>query len=291
MNKVITDIFQDVAEFRKCAPGINAHISFDELTSSAVSAKKRISDMITIEIWDGISATPESDESAIKTSLKIAYANLTMHHAIVFNIVSLRLSGKADVYKSELEAMKRQYIDNYFNAMDSLIKDLSQSTQYKDLWQETEHHKMIDGLQLKTTAQFNNFYGIDMSYLFFFRSVSLQRELLIEEGMNTIYERAADKADLVEKLHFALSKLIIALALVRFDIIELPPTIRSLFDEQKSTRAGADEATRAQLLASQLRESAMASISAIEVALSEPAVGGYTSNTALNREEDKVFLI
>ena len=215
MSTVITDIFQDVADFRKCAPGISAQLEFDELNSSAISAKKRITDIITTGIWDQLQTKTDS----INKTLRIAYANLIMHHPIVFNIVSMRISGGADVYKSELETMRRQYIDNYFNAMDSLIKELSHNNEHSPLWEATDHFKMIDKLQLKTASQFNNFYGIDMSYLFFFRSVSLQREILIEEGMAGIFERAEGKEQLIEKLHFSLSKMVVALALLRFDII------------------------------------------------------------------------
>lgn len=287
MSNILTTIFQDVGEFRKYAPGISAHTSFDELNSSGISAKKRITDIITNDIWDAVAV----EQTDINTSLKIALANLTMHNGVIFEVVSKRLSGGADVYKAEQEKMQRHYIDNYFNAMDSLIKDLSQSDDHKDLWQGTDHYKMIDGLQLKTTADLHKYYSIDMSYLFFFRSVSLQREILIEDGMNTLYERAADKPELVEKLHFALSKLVVAMALSRFDIIELPATIRSLFDEQKSSRSGSDEATRAQSLAAELRQTAMSSIGAVEVVLSKPTASGYASNTALNREDDKFFMI
>lgn len=287
MSTIVTDIFQDVAEFRKYAPGVSAQTDFDELNSSAISAKKKITDIITSEIWDQVQ--PETD--SINQSLKIAYANLIMHHAVVFNIVSLRISGGADVYKSEQETMRRQYIDNYFNAMDSLIKELSENDNYKTLWEATDHYKMISKLELKTTGAFHSFYGIDMSYLFFFRSVSLQREVLIEEGMSTIFERAAGKDHLIEKLYFALSKMVVALALTRFDIIEMPATIRSLFDEQKSSRAGSDEANRAQLLASNLRQSAMASIRAVEMALTEPDISDIASDTSLNDERDKFYFI
>ena len=286
--KIITEIFPNVADFQKYAPGISGQQDFTNLRSSAMSAKKHITDTITSEIWDLIAAAIHSD--ALE-SLKMAYSNLIMHHAVVFNVVSLRLSGTADVYKSEMETMRRQYIDNYFNGMDSLIKILSESDTYKTQWRETENHKIIDQLELKTTREFNHFYGIDMSYLFFFRCMPLQREALVVDKLGDTFKKAKGNDDLTELLRFALAKTVVSMALVRFDIITFPPTIRSLFDEQKVSRSGSDEKDRARILAEELRAAAMASIESVELALSAPDTSNVVSNTALNKEEDKFYFI
>ena len=81
-----------------------------------------------------------------------------------------------------------------------------------------------------------------MSYLFFYRSATLQREILFE-GISDTFAKAAEaeREDLTDKLKLALAQLVISLALLRFDFTELPGTIRSLFNEQKSSRSGANE--------------------------------------------------
>lgn len=285
--KAINDLFQNIAEFREMVPGISANLEFSELNSSAISARKQIRNIITSDLWDQIKSETDSDAHLY---LSNAFANLIMHKALIFDIIAKRMSGKADVYKHELETMRRQYIDNYYNAMDSLIQELSENSAYSEKWRASSDYKLIDELKIKTTAEFNSFYGIDMSYLFFFRSISIQREILLD-GISDTFVKAVEREDLIKKLKLALSHLVVAMAITRFDIIELPATIRSLFDEQKTSRSGSDEQNRILALASELRGNAMNIVSGVELALSEPDTSDIVSETSMNREEDKIYLI
>lgn len=285
--KAINDLFQNIAEFREMVPGISANLEFSELNSSAISARKQIRNIITSDLWDQIKSETDSDAHLY---LSNAFANLIMHKALIFDIIAKRMSGKADVYKHELETMRRQYIDNYYNAMDSLIQELSENSAYSEKWRASSDYKLIDELKIKTTAEFNSFYGIDMSYLFFFRSISIQREILLD-GISDTFVKAVEREDLIKKLKLALSHLVVAMAITRFDIIELPATIRSLFDEQKTSRSGSDEQNRILALASELRSRAMNIVSGVELALSEPDTSDIVSETSMNREEDKIYLI
>lgn len=285
--KAINDLFQNIAEFREMVPGISANLEFSELNSSAISARKQIRNIITSDLWDQIKSETDSDAHLY---LSNAFANLIMHKALIFDVIAKRMSGKADVYKHELETMRRQYIDNYYNAMDSLIQELSENSAYSEKWRASSDYKLIDELKIKTTAEFNSFYGIDMSYLFFFRSISIQREILLD-GISDTFVKAVEREDLIKKLKLALSHLVVAMAITRFDIIELPATIRSLFDEQKTSRSGSDEQNRILALASELRGNAMNIVSGVELALSEPDTSDIVSETSMNREEDKIYLI
>lgn len=282
----LSDFFSNIDELRIFVPYISARFEMSELGSSAIGARKQIRDIITRKIWDKIKGENDTDA---RMYLSNAFANLTMYKSIIFNVVATRVSGGADVYKSELETMRREYMDNYYSAMDSLIEELTEKEGYQD-WKDTAQYKLINVLQIKTTAEFNSFYGIDMSFLFFFRSIPLQREVLLD-GLTDLFTKAGDRGDLTTKLKLALSHLVVALALSRFDIIELPATIRSLFDEQKASRNGSDEQSRILNLASELRAKAMDTISAVELALSEPDNSNIVSQTSFNRPDDKIFLL
>ena len=264
----ITDLFQNIAEFRQMVPGISANLEFSELNSSAISARKQIRNIITSDLWNQIKSETDSDA---RLYLSNAFANLIMHKALIFDVIAKRMSGTADVYKHELETMRRQYIDNYFNAMDSLIQELSENDTYSAIWQTTTDFQLLDELKIKTTAEFNSYYGIDMSFLFFFRTIPIQREIL--DGISDIFKKAAGREDLIKKLKLALSHLVVALALSRFDIIELPATIRSLFDEQKSSRSGSDEKNRILALASELRRSSLSTAGSIRPGSKRPSTG------------------
>jgi len=282
----LSDFFSNIDELRVFVPYISARFEMSELGSSAIGARKQIRDIITREIWDKIK---EENDTDARMYLSNAFANLTMYKSIIFNVVATRVSGGADVYKSELETMRREYMDNYYSAMDSLIEELTDNDDYQE-WNTTPKFKLLSKLQIKTTGEFNSFYGIDMSFLFFFRTIPLQREVLLD-GLTDVFKKAEGREDLTTKLKLALSHLVVALALSRFDIIELPATIRSLFDEQKASRNGKDEQSRILTLASELRAKAMDTISAVELALSEPDNSNIVSQTSFNRPDDKIFLL
>lgn len=286
----IKEIFQTNIEFLEFVPGISAHLELKELNSSAISAKKQITSIITKDLWDIVKEEKTGATDAFK-SLATAFGNLIMHKALVFDIISKRSSGnEAEVYKYEFESMRRQYIDNYYNSMDSLIEVFTSDENYSDKWKDTREYKLLSDLEIKDTSEFNSYYGIDMSYLFFHRSIPLQREVLLD-GMNDIFAKAREDEAFTDRLKLALAQLVVALALSRFDIIELPPTIRNLFDDQKSSRAGGDEQNRILSLASELRANATGIIQAVELALSDHSSPDLVSDTSFNQETDKIYFI
>lgn len=286
MTNALYDFFNNIDELRTFVPYISARFEFSEMGSSAIGARKQIRDIITKPLYDKIKGELQSDA---RMYLSNAFGNLTMYKSIIFNVVSTRVAGGADIYKTEMETMRREYMDNYYSAMDSLIEELTENAQY-EAWKQTAQYRLISELQIKTTGDFNSFYGIDMSFLFFFRSIPLQREILLD-GLADLFKKAEEREDLTQKLKLALTHLTVALALSRFDIIELPATIRSLFDEQKASRSGKDEQGRILVLASELRSKAMDTISAVELALSEPDSSDIVSETSFNRPDDKIYLL
>lgn len=285
----ITDLFQNVAEFRKFVPGISANIEFSELNSSAITARKQIRDIITKDLWNLIKEEYTADSDA-RMYLSIAFGNLILHKSLIFDIISKRTSESVDIYKQEYESMRRQYIDNYYNAMDSLIQELTENDTYSTQWKKTHDYKLLSELKIQGTAEFNSYYGIDMSYLFFFRTIPLQREILLD-GLGDLFTAVTTRDGLISKLKLALSHLVVAMALSRFDIIELPSTIRSLFDDQKTTRSGSDEQNRVLRLSEDLRNNAKSIISAVELAITEPDESNLVTDTSFNESDDKIYLM
>ncbi len=289
----IYELFDNIAMFRKFVPGISGNLEIDELNSSGIAAKKQIVNIIGKNIWETIRDTQTDDsdnDEPAKIYLKTAFGNLTMHKAVIFDVLSKRMAGSGEVYKHELETMRRQYLDNYYNGMDSLIAELSENETCKSAWMERPDAKLLGKLQVKSTHEFNSFYGIDMSYLFFWRTIPVQNEILLE-GIGELFEKVTDNEQHINKLKLALVKWVVAIALQRFDIIELPPTIRNLFDEQKASRAGKDEQSQVLQLAGNLLTDAKSIIQAVEIALTEPDTSDIISDTALNDEEDKFYFV
>lgn len=102
-------------------------------------------------------------------------ANLTLATQIIFDAVNRR-KNDINLYKYEMEGMKRSYMENYFNAMDSLISELTEEISADDPadirlamedWRKTNYYKMLSKLKVDTADEFDEIYPIDLSYLFF----------------------------------------------------------------------------------------------------------------------------
>lgn len=280
---ILTDLFVDIADFRSFAPYVESNVTFEELNSSALSAKKQIIIILSKAVYEEVCKT-EEDET--KAALKSAMANLTLAKQMVFDVIKRR-KDDIDIYKHEQESMRRAYQDNYFNAMDTLIQLLTEGS---ESWEKTRYCKLLETLRIRTADEFDTLYPIDQSYLFFFRTVPLQQEAL-DDGLRGYFDRAQGKEDLTNMLSRCLAKQTVAIALRRFDIIEFPPTIRSLFDDSTASRSGKDEQQRMLDLASQLSNEVQNALADIDLILNSSSGGSVDTETSFNRPDDKIYLM
>lgn len=309
MNKKfqLNNLFTSYAQFCNCAPGADTSADFDSLQGSAVAARKRIVAIIGNNTFSDIVGI-EEEESGIKDFLRAAMANLTLATQIVFDAVNRR-KNDINLYKYEMEGMKRSYMENYFNAMDSLISELTEEISAEDPedirlamedWRKTNYYKMLSKLKVVTADEFDEIYPIDLSYLFFFRCVPLQKEVLDESigayfdrleqgGEDQTFAEFAQKA--LPMLKRALVKKTVAKALRRFDILEFPATIRNLFDDNTATRSGSDEASRALQLATQLDGEVEDLLHNVDMLLDAQEGNDFLSFSAENRPDDNMYLM
>lgn len=303
----LNQLFSSYAQFCNCAPGADTSSDFDSLQGSAVVASKRVVAIIGGSTFSDIVAIQEED-SCIKDFLRTAMANLTLATQIVFDAVNRR-KNDINLYKYELEGMKRSYMENYFNAMDSLISELAEEISPNETddirlvmedWRETNYYKMLSKLKVDTADEFDEIYPIDLSYLFFFRCVPLQKEVLDESigayfdrlekgGEDQTFAEFAQKA--LPMLKRALVKKTVAKALRRFDILEFPATIRNLFDDNTATRSGSDEASRALQLATQLDGEVEDLLHNVDMLLDAQEGNDFLSFSAENRPDDNMYLM
>ena len=279
----LKDLFTDISGFAEFVPGIDANTNFALLNSHAVTAYKRIANIVSVPVYEKII---EQGKSEMYDYLRTALANLIMANDTIFDVLRKRKAA-IDIYKYEQEAIRRAYYENYYNAMDSLIALLNQSENMG--WEDTRYYKMLDKLQIKTTEEFDLLYCIDLSYLFFFRCIPIQVEVL-EENFTGYLERANEKPSVLSLINRALAKKVVAVALTRFDILEFPSTIRNLFDS-KASRSGKDEQERLLILSAQLQDQANSLIKDIDLLLSDPQSSDIETETFFNQPEDKIQLM
>ncbi|QCQ52644.1 hypothetical protein [Bacteroides fragilis] len=281
---ILEELFKNLTEFRHYAPYSETNIEFKDLNSSASSARKQICIILSKEVYDIVLKR----DGEIHDALLTAMANLTLAKQLVFDVVKQRKSD-VDIYKYEMEAMRRSYIENYFSGMDTLIQLLNKEESLEE-WKNSRYCKLLSSLRIQTAEDFDFLYSIDLSYLFFFRIIPLQKEVL-DEGMTGYFERVVDNQEMKDLLLHALAKSTIALALRRLDILEFPSTIRNLFDDSKTSRSGKDEQERMLALAEQLTGEAQSLLKNIDLMLSNNDSGIVDTETSFNAPDDKIIMM
>ena len=292
---ILVIIFQDLGTFSKYASGVDSSLDLNDLYSSGITAKKRIETVITPEVLGALLAEPI--DSPLFEALRSAMANMTMATQIVFDSINRR-KNNIDVYKYELEAMKRSYLEIYSSSMDTIIQLLMIDTVVDGditsaaLWQKSRYYRILSSCQIKSTDEFDSIYPIDFSYLFFFRIVPLQKESL-DERLSVYFSKLNDdnRSSLENSLKLALAKKTIAKALRRFDVLEFPPTIRNLFDDNHSTRTGKDENDIIMTLSDRLDGEAETLISNADALLSSSETTDFSSYSVYNFPEDNIIMM
>ena len=288
---ILVDIFKNFSTFSLYAPGVETNMDLNDLRSSGLTARKRIETVISRAVFDEL--LKEKEDSPLMEALRAAMANMTMANQIIFDSVNRRKS-EVNVYKYELEAMKRSYMENYCNSIDTLVQLLSEPTEGElaELWRKTPYFPILERCEIKTMDQMDSIYPIDASYLYFFRTVPLQKETL-DEVMSIYFEKLTDdnRERIRPILLLALVKKTIAKSLRRFDILEFPSTIRNLFDDSHAARSGKDESSAIFALADRLDREAEELLSNADTLLSSETVSDFCSNSAYNHPDDNIIML
>lgn len=288
---ILVDIFKNFSTFSLYAPGVETNMDLNDLRSSGLTARKRIETIISRAVFDEL--LKEKEDSPLMEALRAAMANMTMANQIIFDSVNRRKS-EVNVYKYELEAMKRSYMENYCNAIDTLVQLLSEPTEGEiaELWRKTPYFPILERCEIKTMDQMDSIYPIDASYLYFFRTIPLQKETL-DEVMSIYFDKLTDdnRERIRPILLLALVKKTIAKSLRRFDILEFPSTIRNLFDDSHAARSGKDESSAIFALADRLDREAEELLSNADTLLSSETVSDFCSNSAYNQPDDNIIML
>lgn len=284
---ILQELFTDVATLREYVPFMDSNVSFSELGSSAKSAKKQVCVIITPDVYTEIVSLANGE---VFEELRTAVANLTLAKQVVFDAINRR-KQEIDIYKYEQEAMSRAYTENYYNAMDSLVRELDKSNIKS--WKETRYKKILESLRIKSAPDFDELYPIDGSYLFFFRIIPFQREAL-EDYMNGYYSRVPDddyKESIFRKLDRCLAMYTVAKSLRQFDVIEFPSTIRNLFEDSKAMRYGTQEQEHILSLSEQLKTEADQLLRDIDTILSNTEGGNISTEVSYLQPDDKFYFM
>lgn len=288
---ILTQLFDSFSTFSLYAPGVETNMNLNDLNASSLTARKRIEAIISSSVFTAI--LKEDTNSPLFEALRSAMANITMATQLVFDSINRR-KNDINVYKYELEAMRRAYMENYCNALDTILQLLinDQSPTISTEWHKTSYFAILNECEIKTMAQFDMLYPIDASYLFFFRTIPLQKEALAEHLATYFAKLTPDNTQHLRPiLLLSLAKKTIAKALRRFDILEFPSTIHNLFDDNTANHSGKDEHDNSLALANYLDREAAELISTVDTLLSTDTTPDVSSYSAYNSPSDNIIML
>lgn len=267
----------------KYAPGVDASLTIDNLRPSNFNARKTIRSVLSVEVFDAIAKLESTDEQRI--ALCGSLANLTMYGYKVFEAVNKRINQCKEVYRYELDAMRREYINNHFTYIDTLIGLLETDEKFK----QSPLYLLKEKLLIKSLDQFESYYPIDGSYFFFYRTLHLQRDIIEDQISSRVnLEEALKKEKHKKKLEKATVLLTISKSLEMFDVYELPANIKNTGSANRiSTDKLYDEKWKSERILSLEKEahSLITNVERVQSAINN------TDNTPINNESDKSYLL
>ena len=286
-----TDIFSNLSDFMKYAPGIGAETSYEQLHTHIRVTTSEVWKHITVQVYMALRSdipedTPEDQKEALKKTyaeglelLKTAIAAGTAYKFQIFATVA-KAGSEASLYKYQHEELKRSYLDAYWTALDELLDWLRKNAKVGG-YENSQEYKDMQELPLKDADEFDRYFQIDRSSYFFSRLLYIIRSEW-EKIRKNVEPADESQMDLARK---AVAYRTMAKVVLTFDVTEWPKSIR--YDLNHEYAKGTSPQSRQTLASIYLDEAEAAEKSLSE--LRSDTVGGGLQN--FNKENNKHFTI
>lgn len=290
-----TDLFTDLNDFQKYTDGLTADTTYAQLGPSITTVvNATVLPMVTAQVYIALAdaAAPEEgdteEEKAAKERalegkelLKTAVAAGAMLQYQIFASVK-KNGGEGSLYKYQHEEIKDHYREALWGAMDQLLELLDANPSIGD-FENTDEYKERQELPVKNAREFDRYYGIGASSFFYHKVLFLLRQVWRSDVKPLLPANPTE--EMAELAKEALCYKVVALAVMQFDVTELPRAIR--WDYNHEYTKGSDPQTRSSLYA-QLIARFNADASSLEN-LKRSAAGASSVVMNNNREENKYY--
>lgn len=213
--------FKDTDELRRYVQGVDGSMSMDTLKPAFMLARKAVADTVGEAVFDALSGMTSEP---VFQAMRFATANYAMYKHLIFWSVSR--GGDQQLYKYQYEEMKDEYISQFWAAMDTLLLwlDANPDTGGYDkgpVWQERQQ------MPVRNALEFDRYYGIDRSPYFYSKILFLMRKIVQENVLPRTGDLSKiDDESLLERIRRCLCWHVMAEAVMKFDLTELPRSIR-----------------------------------------------------------------
>ena len=290
-----TDLFTDLNDFQEYTDGLTADTTYAQLGPSITTVvNATVLPMVTAQVYIALAdaATPEDgdteEEKAAKERalegkelLKTAVAAGAMLQYQIF--ASVKKNGSdGSLYKYQHEEIKDHYREALWGAMDQLLELLDANPTIGD-FEKTDEYKQRQELPVKNAREFDRYYGIGASSFFYHKVLFLIRQVWRSDVKPLLPKEPTE--EMTELAKEALCYKVVALAVMQFDVTELPRAIR--WDYNHEYTKGSDPQTRSSLYAQLIAR--FKSVAATLENLKRSASGITAVGMNNNREENKYY--
>ena len=231
-----TDLFTDLNDFPEYTDGLTADTTYDQLKPSITTVvNATVLPMVTAQVYIALATAtaPEDgdteEEKAAKEAalygkelLKTAVAAGAMLQYQIF--ASVKKNGSdGSLYKYQHEEIKDHYREALWGAMDQLLELLDANPSIGD-FKETNEYKERQLLPVKNAREFDRYYGIGASSFFYHKVLFLIRQVWRSDVKPLLPTEPTE--EMRELAREALCYKVVALAVMQFDVTELPRAIR-----------------------------------------------------------------
>ena len=230
------DLFTDLNDFQKYTDGLTADTTYAQLGPSITTiVNATVLPMVTAQVYIALAnaTAPEDgdteEEKAVKTAtlegkelLKTAVAAGAMLQYQIF--ASVKKNGSdGSLYKYQHEEIKDHYREALWGAMDQLLELLDENPSIGD-FEKTDEYKKRQELPVKNAREFDRYYGIGASSFFYHKVLFLIRQVWRSDVKPLLPTEPTE--EMRELAREALCYKVVALAVMQFDVTELPRAIR-----------------------------------------------------------------
>lgn len=219
MNPI--SLFKDIADFRKYCDGLRADTEYRQLIPSIRSTASAISGIIGGRTLLAISELQDGNEGL--EVLKTAVATGTLYRYQIFDSVK-KNGSDASMYKYQHEEIKEHHISAHWLAMDELLTWLDSNPETGG-YNESKTYRERQELPIKNAEEFDYYYGIDRSAYFFSKVQFLIRSVWQHKIKPMIFGVEINE-ELQDMINRSLCYQVVAEAVMKFDVTELPRSIR-----------------------------------------------------------------
>ncbi len=192
----------------------------------------------------------------------------------------------SSLYKYQHEEIKQHHIDTYSAAMDELLEWLDANSETGG-YSATDIYVERRSLPVHNAREFDMYYGIDSSAFFFSKILFLLRSIWKNTLKPMLPNNWAEDADLADKVKRTLCYQTMAEAVIKFDVTELPRSIRYDFNHEYSK--GSSIQSREKLYAD-----LMGDVKAWTAQISDKikiSAGTTILQNNRNEEADKIYML